>query len=74
MSSPHAHDRKAALTVAEFCTTCSIGRTSFYAAVGEGRIRILKFGARTLVPVSEVAAFLASLEPTEGRHNGRALS
>jgi len=64
MSSPYsAVGVKAAITVDEFCATCSIGRTSFYAALGAGRIRVLKFGSRTLVPASEVSAFLASLEP-----------
>ena len=52
---------KAALTVAEFCATCSIGRSSFYVLVAAKRIRIKKLGRRTLVPAGEVAAFLDSL-------------
>lgn len=53
--------QKAALTVAEFCRTCSIGRSSFYNLVAAGRIRIKKLGRRTLVPSDQVAAFLDSL-------------
>jgi excisionase family DNA binding protein len=52
---------KAAISVAEFCRTCSIGRSSFYNLVAAGRIRIRKLGRRTLVPAGEVAAFLDSL-------------
>lgn len=52
---------KAAISVAEFCRTCSIGRSSFYNLVSAGRIRIKKLGRRTLVPAGEVAAFLDSL-------------
>ncbi len=51
----------AVLTVDEFCATCKIGRTGFYVAVGSGLIRPLKFGTRTLVPASEVSAFLDRL-------------
>lgn len=52
---------RAALTVAQFCETLSIGRTTFYDQVRVGRIRILKVGTRTLVPTSEVDAFLERL-------------
>ena len=60
---PYTHEAttKAVLTVDEFCATCSIGRTSFYAGVQSGLIRVLKFGTRTLVPASEVSAFLDRL-------------
>jgi excisionase family DNA binding protein len=52
---------RAALTVAEFCAALSIGRTTFYEQVRAGRIRVLKVGTRTLVPTSEVDAFLQKL-------------
>ena len=53
---------RAAISVAEFCRTCSIGRSSFYNLVSAGLpIRIKKLGRRTLVPAGEVAAFLESL-------------
>jgi excisionase family DNA binding protein len=53
---------KAALTVAEFCRTCAIGKSSFYTLVAAGRIRVKKLGRRTLVPSDQVAAFLESLD------------
>jgi len=49
---------KAALTVAEFCATLSIGRTLFYERVRLGQIQILKVGTKTLVPTHQVEAFL----------------
>ncbi len=49
---------KAALTVNDFCGALSIGRTLFYEHVRLGRIKVVKVGTRTLVPVGEVQAFL----------------
>ena len=60
-SNTHESTAKAVLTVDEFCATCSIGRTSFYAGVQSGLINVLKFGTRTLVPASEVGAFIDRL-------------
>ena len=47
---------KAALTVAEFCNTCSISRSSFYLLAAAGRIRIKKFGRRSLVSIDQVVS------------------
>ena len=64
-SKTYENPSKAVLTVEEFCKVCSIGRTSFYVGVQSGLIRVLKFGTRTLVPTSEVSAFLARLSGAE---------
>lgn len=56
-----ALSEKAALSVNEFCVTCSIGRTSFYELVKQGRIKVRKLGNRTIIPAGEVSAFLDSL-------------
>ncbi|WP_296596630.1 helix-turn-helix domain-containing protein [Phenylobacterium sp.] len=53
---------KAVLSVAEFCRTCAIGKSSFYTLVAAGRIRIKKLGRRTLVSTDQVAALLESLD------------
>ena len=53
---------KAAFTVREFCSVLSIGRSTFYEEMKRGRIKVLKLGARTLVPASEVGAFLQRLQ------------
>lgn len=52
---------KMALSVADFCVTCSIGRSLFYEEVKAGRIKILKAGKRTLVPATEAQRWLENL-------------
>jgi hypothetical protein len=42
------------LTIPQFLREYPVGRTRFYEDVRAGRIRILKSGARTLVPASEL--------------------
>ena len=52
--------RKATLSVAEFCSAIGCGRTTFYAQVARGNIRVLKLGTRTLVWRPEIT-FLETL-------------
>jgi excisionase family DNA binding protein len=47
-----------ALSVPEALRAMGIGRTRFYDEVGAGRIRIVKSGRRTLVPVSSLREFM----------------
>lgn len=56
---------KIALTVNEFLDIANIGRTKFYDEVKKGRIRVVKVGAKTLVPATEPAAWLARLAKQE---------
>jgi hypothetical protein len=42
------------LTIPQFLREFPVGRTRFYEDVRAGRIRVLKSGARTLVPASEL--------------------
>jgi excisionase family DNA binding protein len=53
---------KAMFSVAEFCHGFSIGRTSFYDAVAQNKIKTVKFGRRTMVPASEVDAFMSQFK------------
>ena len=59
-------DNVGALTVGGFCQRFSIGRTTFYAEVKAGRIRPVKVGRKTLIPVREAARWQASLPAVEG--------
>jgi len=44
----------------------SIGRTTLFALIKEGRLRVIKLGRRTLVPASALAALIQSeLERSE---------
>ena len=55
---------KAAYSVAETLELLSLGRTSFYEAVKRGELRLVKFGKKTLVYSTDIAAFLSRLQDT----------
>ena len=48
-------------TVDDFCSSLSIGRTTFYKLVREKRIRLVKLGRRSLVPRTERDRLLSEL-------------
>ena len=52
---------KAVLNVDEFCAAASIGRNKFYDELKLGRIHAKKSGRRTLIPVTELTAWLDRL-------------
>jgi excisionase family DNA binding protein len=52
---------RAAYTVNQFCAAHGIGRTTFYAELKAGRIRVVKCGRKTLVPETESDAWLGRL-------------
>ncbi len=52
----------AALTVKEFCERVRIGKTFFYQEVKARRINVVKAGRKTLIPATEVQAWLERLE------------
>jgi len=43
--------------VKDFCIAHGIGRTTFYDEVKRGELRVIKVGARTLVPDTEAKAW-----------------
>lgn len=43
--------------VNDFCHAHGIGRTSFYEEVKRGKIKVIKFGKRTLIPDAEAKAW-----------------
>jgi excisionase family DNA binding protein len=49
-----------ALTVEEAAHSLSIGRTMCYRMISEGRLRIVKVGSRSVVPVKAIEEFLGS--------------
>jgi excisionase family DNA binding protein len=50
---------RVAVSVNEFCRAYGISRTLFYRLKMEGKIRFIKVGRRTLIPLEEVNAWLA---------------
>jgi len=57
---------KLAYTIAEACSAASIGRTSLYNAIKNGRLSAIKSGRRTLILREELRRWLDSL-PQLGR-------
>ncbi len=48
-----------AVSIPKACAALGLGRTTFYALVKAGQIRVVKLGRRTLVPMEELAKLLA---------------
>lgn len=49
---------RVALTVDEACQALGLGRTRFYQEVRANRLRVIKSGRRTVVPVAELHAWI----------------
>jgi excisionase family DNA binding protein len=54
-------------SVEEISRVNNIGRTSIYKALGEGKLRGMKLGRKTLILESDFREFLASLPPFQSR-------
>lgn len=56
------------LTVNSFCELTSLGRTTAYKMLNEGRLRSFSVGRRRLITMESVEAFLAqAVEDTGGQ-------
>lgn len=53
--------KKLGLTVPEAAALSSLGQTSIYKAIKERRLRIRKYGTRTIITRSDLASFLENL-------------
>jgi excisionase family DNA binding protein len=49
------------LTVPEAAALSSLGQTSLYKAIREGRLRVRKYGTRTIITRTDLASFLENL-------------
>ncbi|WP_366938564.1 helix-turn-helix domain-containing protein [Bradyrhizobium sp.] len=49
------------LTVPEAAALSSLGQTSLYKAIREGRLRIRKYGTRTIITRADLTSFLENL-------------
>ena len=54
------------MTVAEFCSRYSIGKTSFYREVNAKRLKIRKFGSATRIARADAEAWADALPTIEG--------
>ena len=57
-----AEPQKIALSIADFCRLCSVGRTFVYEEIAAGRLRACKAGRRTLIDAAEARRWLTSLK------------
>jgi excisionase family DNA binding protein len=53
--------QKPALSIADFCAATTLGRTRVYEEIKHGRLKVLKCGRRTLIPVDELQAWMQRL-------------
>lgn len=61
---------KNALSINDFCERYDVGRTYTYQELASGRLRALKAGRRTIIPVSEAERWLEALPAYGVRHEG----
>jgi len=52
---------RAALRVSEACSALAISRSKLYLELAAGRLRAVKCGRRTLIPATEIKAWLDGL-------------
>lgn len=53
---------KLAYTVPEAQEATGLGRTTLYRLIGDGKLRTIKVGTRTLIPTDSLVTYLWSLE------------
>jgi hypothetical protein len=52
-------DERLGLSIAQFCAMSSLGKTFVYEEIKNGRLRIRKFGKRTIVLLEDARRYLA---------------
>jgi excisionase family DNA binding protein len=50
------------MSVAEFCSWSGLCKTTVYKIIGQGELRPLKYGRRTLIPADEALRWQNSLD------------
>lgn len=62
---------KLGYSIAEACAATSLGKTTIYAHIAAGRLRIVRLGGRTVIPAESLTAFLAAdANYVSGKKNG----
>jgi excisionase family DNA binding protein len=62
---------KLGFTVPEAAALSSLGQTSIYKAIREGKLRIRKYGTRTIITRADLESFLENLPDELERPEGR---
>ena len=53
------HVQKLAYSIREACQASSLGRTTIYALIGQGRLHAVRVGGRTVIPAESLRNLLA---------------
>lgn len=53
---------KLAYSIKEACAATSLGRTTIYDHIAAGRLKVVRVGGRTLIPVENLRALIAGQE------------
>ena len=67
MNTPKPPPEPLAVSILDACSIVGLSRTELYRLIGAGRIRALKHGTRTLIPMDSLRVHLASLPPADIR-------
>ena len=59
MQSDKYQPPKIAYSINEACRASSLGRTTIYAHIAAGRLRIVRVGGRTIIPAESLQALIA---------------
>lgn len=57
-------NRVLAMTINEACVALSIGRSSVYKMIEEGRLQAVKLGRATRIPTASIRALIESAPPS----------
>ena len=52
------HIQKLAYSIREACEASSLGRTTIYALIGQGRLQAVRVGGRTVIPADSLTALV----------------
>ncbi|WP_338691751.1 helix-turn-helix domain-containing protein [Bradyrhizobium sp. 26S5] len=56
---------KLTYSVKEVCGLLSVGRTTLYTLIADGKLTVIKVGRRTLISARSIEAFLGTAEGTK---------
>ena len=55
-----------AVSISEAARMCGLGRTSLYAAIASGRLKVRKAGRRTIIETAALRTFIETLPESKG--------
>jgi hypothetical protein len=74
MTKPNISPGQLGYTIPEFCAAARLGQTTVYALIRDGKLRVKKFGRRTIVPIEEAKRIMSldnvEQQVMEGRATG----